>query len=97
VAVISVCCTAKQPPNGPATALLRHRIVQIFPVDAIRKLELKFRTWNELYIPPVQARFDGIATVILKSSVLAWERPLTPGTLFVTVRFCEMMPALPVL
>jgi hypothetical protein len=28
---------------------------------------------------------------------LAWERPLTPGTLLVTVRFWEMIPALPVI
>jgi hypothetical protein len=35
VAVTSVCCTAKQPPNGPATALLRQRTVQTFPVEAV--------------------------------------------------------------
>jgi hypothetical protein len=38
-----------------------------------------------------------MATVMLKSCVLAWERPLTPGTLLVTVKFCEMIPALPIL
>lgn len=35
VAVMSDCWTAKHPPNGPATALLRHLTVQTFPVDAI--------------------------------------------------------------
>lgn len=80
VAVISVCWTGKQPPKGPATALLRQRIVQMFPVDA-----------------PVQARLSGKATVILKSFSLSWERPLTPGTLLVTVRFCDMIPALPII
>lgn len=77
---MSVCCTATQPPKGPATALLRHRTVQMFPVEA-----------------PVQARLSGMATVMLKSSVLACERPLTPGTLLVTVRFCDMTPVLPVI
>jgi hypothetical protein len=32
--VPSVCWTAKQPPNGPATAVLRQRTVQMSPVDA---------------------------------------------------------------
>jgi len=32
--VISVCWTGIQPPNGPAAALLKQRIVQISPVDA---------------------------------------------------------------
>jgi hypothetical protein len=31
---VSDCWTAKQPPKGPARALLRHRTVQMFPVDA---------------------------------------------------------------
>jgi len=30
-AFASVCWTAKQPPNGPATAALRHRTVHTFP------------------------------------------------------------------
>jgi hypothetical protein len=47
------------------------------------------------HIPPVHARFAGMATVMLKFVVLPWERPLTPGTLLVTVRFWEMIPALP--
>ncbi len=33
LAVVSTCCTAKQPPKGPARALLRHRTVQRFPVE----------------------------------------------------------------
>lgn len=38
VALVSACCTAKQPPNGPATALLRQRTVQITPVDLVIRL-----------------------------------------------------------
>lgn len=38
--VPSVCWTAKQPPNGPATALLRHRTVQMLPVEAPMQLKL---------------------------------------------------------
>jgi len=34
VGVISDCWTAKQPPKGPATALLRQRTVQMLPVEA---------------------------------------------------------------
>jgi len=78
VALTSVCWTGKQPPKGPATALLRQRTVQMFPVEA-----------------PVQARFAGIATLMTKSSVFAWEIPFAPGTLLVTVKFCEMTPVLP--
>jgi len=36
VAAESVCWTAKQPPNGPATAALRHRTVQTFLVEAAK-------------------------------------------------------------
>jgi len=32
--VVSVCWTAKQPPKGPARALLRQRTVQMLPVEA---------------------------------------------------------------
>lgn len=35
-AVVSVCWTAKQPPNGPARALFRHRTVQTLPVEPTR-------------------------------------------------------------
>lgn len=38
-------------------------------------------------LPPVQAKLVGIVTVMLKSWVLAWENPFTPGTLLVTERF----------
>lgn len=38
--VPSVCWTAKQPPKGPATALLRHRTVQMLPVEAPIQLNL---------------------------------------------------------
>lgn len=36
----SVCWTAKQPPNGPATAVLRQRTVHILPVEAPMQLKL---------------------------------------------------------
>lgn len=42
---------------------------------------------GELDSPPVQVRSVGIVTVMLKSSVLACENPLTPGTLLATERF----------
>jgi hypothetical protein len=34
VAATSTCMTGKQPPKGPATALLRQRTVQMLPVEA---------------------------------------------------------------
>ncbi len=41
-------------------------------------------------------KLSGMVTLMSKSWVLAWEKPLTPGTLFSTVRFCEMTPVFPV-
>lgn len=35
-AVVSTCWTAKQPPKGPARALLRQRTVQMLPVEPKR-------------------------------------------------------------
>lgn len=32
--VTSVCWTAKQPPKGPAAAVLKQRTVQMFPAEA---------------------------------------------------------------
>lgn len=43
--------------------------------------------------PPVQFRSVGMVTVMLKSWVLAWEKPLVPGTLLVTVSaVCPVAP-----
>lgn len=48
---------------------------------------LRQRTVQMLPVePPVQFMVAGMVTVMLKSWVLAWEKPLAPGTLLVTVR-----------
>jgi hypothetical protein len=39
-AVVSVCWTAKQPPNGPAKALLRHLTVHTLPAEADENVSL---------------------------------------------------------
>lgn len=78
VALVSVCWTGKQPPNGPATEVFRHRTVQMFPVE-----------------PPVHFMSVGMVTVMLKSCAKACDRPFTPGTLLVTERFVNAIPALP--
>lgn len=46
--------------------------------------------------PPVHFIDVGIVTVMLKFADCAWEKPLAPGTLSVTDKFCEMIPAFPV-
>lgn len=84
--VVSTCWTAKQPPKGPARALLRHRMVQILPVEPVKRVSQLEWKGVRIDIPPVQARSVGIVTVMLKSSVLACEKPLAPGTLLVTER-----------
>jgi hypothetical protein len=60
--VPSVCWTAKQPPNGPATAVLRQRTVQMSPVDARMKcqpLDIS-RGYVEAVVPPMQLKSSGI-------------------------------------
>lgn len=43
----------------------------------------------------MQFRLSGMAMVMLKSWVLAWEKPLLPGTLLVTVNgVCPVRPRL---
>lgn len=101
VGLTSVCWTAKQPPKGPATALLRQRTVQMLPVEAVWGQMLLVSVYGggkekEGNIPPVHLKFCGIVTVKLKSWILFCEMPLAPGTLLVTVRFWLMRPELDV-
>ena len=40
-AALLVCLTGKQPPKGPAWALLRQRTVQMLPVEAVEKVRIR--------------------------------------------------------
>jgi len=52
----SVCWTAKQPPNGPATAALRHLTVQMLPVEAVGCLLVTCYSREQLRIHTTSAR-----------------------------------------